>query len=138
MDKEVDEEKTLLIIKPDGVRRGLVGEVIGRLERKDLAITEIEMVTLSDERAGELYSVHRGKKFYEGLIKYMTSGPVIAIKIVGNGSVKIVRKLVGSTNPAEAEPGTIRGDLATTIDENLVHASDSSESAQREIAVMFP
>ncbi len=137
MDQKELEEETLLIIKPDGVRRKLIGEIIGRLEKKNLTIMDIVMLRLSNERAEELYSVHRGKSFFGGLIDYITFGPVVALRIAGRSSIGIVRSLVGSTNPVEADPGTIRGDLANEIDENLVHASDSEASAQREIKIIF-
>jgi nucleoside-diphosphate kinase len=138
MDKKGIAEETLLVIKPDGVRRKLIGEVMARLEKENLEIEDMRMLRLSRERAEELYSVHGSKNFYNDLIDYVTSGPVVAIKILGVGSIETVRNLVGSTDPSKAVPGTIRGDLAESIDQNLVHASDSKESALREIKILFP
>ncbi|MCS7364060.1 MAG: nucleoside-diphosphate kinase [archaeon GB-1867-035] len=130
-------ERTLVLIKPDGVVRGLVGEVIRRLEQKGLKIVGLKMMLLSRERAEELYAVHRGKPFFEGLINYVTSAPIVAIAVEGKSAVRVVRNIIGLTNPAEARPGTIRGDFALSIDRNIVHAADSVENASRELSIIF-
>jgi nucleoside-diphosphate kinase len=129
--------RTLVLIKPDGVVRGKIGEIIERFERKGLKIVALKMIQVSREQAERHYSVHRGKPFYESLLKYITSGPVVAILLEGNEVIEITRKLVGATNGAKAEPGTIRGDFSMSIDFNLVHASDSEESAKYEIPIFF-
>ncbi len=128
----------MVLIKPDGVKRSLVGEVIARFEKRGLAIEALRLEQLSREKAEELYSIHRGKDFFDGLIEHITSGPVVAMVVSGPGAVEVVRKTMGATNPAEAEPGTIRGDFALNLSENIVHGSDSKESAKREIAIFFP
>jgi len=130
-------EKTLVLIKPDGVRRKLVGEIIGRLEKKGLDLEKARMLVLSRAKAEEHYRDHRGKDFYEELIQNITSGPVLAMVWSGRNAIALTRRLVGDTNPHEALPGTIRGDFALTTTENLVHASDSPQAAQREIALFF-
>jgi len=129
--------RTLVLIKPDGVVRGKIGEIIERFERKGLKIVALKMIQVSREQAERHYSVHRGKPFYESLLKYITSGPVVAILLEGNEVIEITRKLVGATNGAKAEPGTIRGDFSMSINFNLVHASDSEESAKYEIPIFF-
>lgn len=130
---------TLVICKPDAVHRGLVGEIVARLERRGLQLVRAELRTLDAATAATHYAEHAGKPFYESLIAYITSGPVLLAAVGGpEGTWEVVRRVVGATNPAEAAPGTIRGDLALTLAENLVHASDSAESAQREIALFFP
>lgn len=130
-------EKTFVMIKPDGVRRRLVGEIISRFEKRGLEIERLIKKELTREEAEELYSVHRGKPFFDDLIKYVTSGPVVLMVISGNSAISIVRKMLGATNPAEAEPGTIRGDFATDISENIIHGSDSYKTALREISIFF-
>lgn len=130
-------ERTLIIVKPDGVRRGLVGEVISRFERKGFRIVGLKMMRLSRERAEQLYSPHRDKDFFEGLINFMTSGPIVAMAIEGESAVSIARTMVGATSPLEALPGTIRGDLSLSLRENVVHASDSPPEAERELKVIF-
>jgi len=128
------------MIKPDGVRRGLIGEIIGRLERKGLKIVGLKLVWVDKEKARSHYGQHAGKPFYEPLIDYVTSSPSVAMVVEGRKAVEVVRKMVGATDPSEAEPGTIRGDLAierTNVIFNLVHASDSPESASREIGLFF-
>lgn len=130
-------ERTFLLIKPDGVQRGLLGEVISRIERKGLKITALKMIWMRREEAELLYAVHKEKKFYEGLIEYVTSSPVVAMVVEGNGAVEIVRRIVGATDGRIAEPGTIRGDFSTSIRKNIVHAADSKESAEREIRIFF-
>jgi nucleoside-diphosphate kinase len=130
---------TLVICKPDAVERGLAGEIIGRLERRGLHIVRAEMRQMDKETAATHYREHAGKPFYEGLIEYITRSPVLLLAIGGPaGTVQVVRRTIGATNPAEAGPGTIRGDLALTTEENLVHGSDAVESAQREVALFFP
>jgi nucleoside-diphosphate kinase len=131
-------ERTLILVKPDGVRRGLVGEVVGRLERKGLGLVALELRTLSAEIAQEHYAEHAGKPFYAGLIEFITSGPLVALVAEGESAIRAARVLMGATNPTEAAPGSIRGDLATETSENIVHGSDSPESAAREIALFFP
>ena len=130
-------ERTLIIVKPDGVRRGLVGEVISRFERKGFKIVGLKMMRLSRERAEELYAPHRGKDFFEGLINFMTSGPIVAMAVEGESVVSIARMMVGATSPLEALPGTIRGDFSTDVRENVVHASESPSEAERELKVIF-
>ena len=131
-------ERTLVLIKPDGVERGLVGEVISRIERKGLKIAALELKQVSDEVAGEHYAEHAGKPFYGSLIEFITSGPVLALAVRGEGAIGGVRSLMGATNPADSAPGTIRGDYATLLSENVVHGSDSTASARRELRLFFP
>ncbi len=130
-------ERTFVMVKPDGVQRGLIGEVISRLERKGLKIVAMKMLWISEELAKEHYAEHKEKPFFANLVSYITSGPVVAMVVEGRDAVKVVRKLVGATNPAEADPGTIRGDFGLDIGRNVVHASDSHTSAEREIALFF-
>ena len=132
-------ERIFVMIKPDGVAKGLVEEIISRFEKKGLKIDAKEDKHLSEEEATKLYSIHKGKEFFESLIEYVTSGPVVLLVISDNKSIiKKVRDLMGATDPKEADPGTIRGDFATEISENIVHGSDSIESANREISIFFP
>jgi nucleoside-diphosphate kinase len=134
-----DGELTLVICKPDAVERGLVGEVIGRLERRGLRLVRAELRLLDKETAANHYREHEGKSFYEGLIEYITRSPVMVMAVGGPpGTWQVVRRTIGATNPANAEPGTIRGDLALTTEENLVHGSDGLDSASREVALFFP
>jgi len=130
-------EKTLLFVKPDGVMRGLTGEIIRRIERKGLLITAIKLLKLNREKAEEFYNVHRGKPFFEALVKHVTSGPILAMVIEGPNAVSVVRKLIGKTSPFEAEPGTIRGDFGINLTKNVVHASDNEENAEKEVAFFF-
>ncbi len=130
-------ERTFAMVKPDGVQRGLVGEVVRRFEARGLKIVGLKMMQVPRSMAEEHYAEHHGKKFYEGLVAYVTSGPVVALVVEGKNAVKIVRAVNGATNPVEAAPGTIRGDLALDIGRNVVHGSDSIESAAREIAIYF-
>jgi len=130
-------ERTLIVVKPDGVVRGLVGEVLRRVEAKGFKIAALKMKWLTREEAEEFYAVHRGKGFFEELVSHVTSAPIVAAVIVGRGAVEAVRRLVGATDPVKAEPGTIRGDLGLSLTKNVVHASDSVESAEREIKVVF-
>jgi len=125
------------MIKPDGVQRGLVGEVIKRIENVGLKIIAMKMLHVSISQAKEHYAVHKGKPFYDGLIKYITSGPVVAMVVEGKDAVKVTRKIVGSTNPLDASPGTIRGDFALEIGRNIIHAADSPENAIKEYSIYF-
>ena len=130
-------ERTLVMVKPDGVQRGLIGEVVARLERRGLKIVAMKMLKLSPELAAEHYAIHKGKPFYEGLLRYITSAPVVAMVVEGPQAIEIVRRTMGATHPAEAAPGTIRADFALEIGRNLVHGADSPENAAREIALFF-
>jgi nucleoside-diphosphate kinase len=131
--------RTLVICKPDAVEQGLSGEIIRRLERKGLRLVAAEMRTMDRVTAGQHYAEHEGKGFYEDLLAFITRSPVVLLVVEGpDGTWEIVRTMMGATNPAVAAPGTIRGDLATETTENLVHGSDSAESAAREIALFFP
>ncbi len=134
----VAQERTLILIKPDGVQRGLVGEILGRLERRGLKIVALKFVQVERKLAEEHYAEHQGKPFYDGLVSYIMSGPVVAAIYEGAGAVAAVRSTVGVTNPAKAAPGTIRGDLGIEIARNLIHASDEEPgSATREVALWF-
>lgn len=130
-------EKTLLLIKPDAVQRGLVGKIISRFEDKGLKISALRLLRLSDEKARELYSPHKGKSFFEPTVKFMTGFPIVALVLEGRMVIKLVRDINGATRPEDAVPGTIRGDFATSVQLNIVHASDSSENAEREIKIFF-
>ena len=130
-------DRTLVICKPDAVERRLVGEIIARLERKGLRIAEMRMETISKETAGQHYGEHQGKPFYDDLVAFITRGPAVLMVVEGPEAYSVVRTLMGTTNPRQAAPGTIRGDLAIELTENLVHGSDSPESAAREIALFF-
>lgn len=130
-------ERTFVMIKPDAVQRGLIGEIISRLERKGLKIVAMKMLNVSRELAERHYAEHREKPFFESLVSYITSAPVVAMVVEGKNAVKVVRTLVGATNPQEALPGTIRGDFGMDIGRNVIHASDSLESAEREISLFF-
>lgn len=130
-------EHTLVIIKPDGVQRGLVGEIIGRLERRGLHLAGMKLLQVSRELAEKHYAVHQGKPFYEGLVNYIISGPVVVMAVAGQKAIEAVRQTVGATNPTNATPGTIRADLAIDIGRNLIHASDAPETAQAELALWF-
>lgn len=129
--------RTLVLIKPDGVLRGKIGEIVSRFENKGLKIVAMKIMKVTREKAERHYSVHQGKPFYESLLNYITSAPVAAMVLEGNECISITRKLVGATDGAKAEPGTIRGDFSVGIDFNLVHASDSEESAAKEIPIFF-
>ena len=132
-------ERTLVICKPDAVGRGLVGEIVARLEGKGLRLAAAELRTIDETTAAEHYGEHQGEPFYEPLVAFITGGPSLLLVVEGpEGTVPMVRSLMGVTNPAEAAPGTIRGDLATAVTQNLVHGSDSTESAAKEIALFFP
>ncbi len=131
-------QRTLVLVKPDGVARGLAGEIIARLERKGLTLVALELRTLTEELAQAHYAEHDGKPFFPGLVEFITSGPLVAMVVEGSEAIRATRVLMGVTNPVEAAPGSIRGDYALVIGENLVHGSDSPESAAREIALFFP
>ncbi len=131
--------RTLVIVKPDGVERGLVGEVLGRFERRGLRLAAAELRTITADVAGVHYAEHQGKPFYGDLVEFITRSPSLVAVVEGPEDVyKIVRTMMGTTNPADAAPGTIRGDLAAELSENVVHGSDSNESAEREIGIFFP
>ena len=131
-------ERTLVLVKPDGVRRGLAGEVIGRLESKGLTLVAMELRTLERATAEEHYAEHKERPFFGELVEFITGGPLVALVVEGPNAVTGTRRLMGVTNPVEATPGSIRGDYALEIGQNLVHGSDSPESAAREIAIFFP
>jgi len=131
-------QRTLVLVKPDGVARGLVGEVLARIERKGFRIVALQMRTLTAEIAEEHYGEHKGKPFFGDLVAFITSGPLVAAVIEGPEAIASWRTMMGATNPANAAPGTIRGDLATETQNNVTHGSDSPESAAREIALFFP
>ena len=130
-------ESTLLIVKPDGVRRGLVGEVLGRLERKGFRIAELKLMNISRDRAEQHYGEHREKPFFVELVDFITSGPVVVARIEGEQVIASMRTIMGPTDPIAAPPGTVRGDYGTIIGENIVHGSDSPESAERELKLFF-
>ena len=130
-------ERTLVLLKPDSIQRGLAGEVISRLERRGLKFVAMKLMKVSDELANLHYGEHVGKPFFEGLVKFITSSPIVAMVVEGESAVEVVRNTMGTTNPIQAGPGTIRGDLGLTIGMNLVHGSDSPESARREIDIFF-
>ena len=130
-------EETYTMIKPGGVRNGHIGEIVNRFERVGLTVERMELGMVTEELAKANYAEHEGKPFYDGLIAYITSGPVVKMVVSGENAVATVRKLMGATNPADAAPGTIRGDFGLTMDENVIHGSDSVASAEREIGVFF-
>ena len=132
-------DRTLIICKPDAVERGLVGEIIGRFERKGLKLAAAELRVLNVETLARHYEEHQGKAFYDDLVKFMSRGPVLVAVIEGVPDAwKVVRQMVGATDPLQASPGTVRGDLGSEFTENLIHGSDSAESAEREIGIFFP
>ena len=131
-------DRTLILVKPDGVRRGLVGEVIGRLERKGLTLAALELRTLPEETAKQHYAEHTDKPFFGDLVDFITGGPLVAAVFEGYEAVVAARQVIGATNPLEASPGSIRGDYALEVQTNLVHGSDSPESAEREVGLFFP
>ena len=130
-------EKTIVLVKPDGVQRGLIGTVIGRIENKGLKIAGLKLIHVSEELAKEHYGEHVDRPFFGDLVSFITSSPVVALAIEGDNAVTVMRTLMGGTNPQEAAPGTIRGDFGMTIGMNLVHGSDSPESAERELNLFF-
>jgi len=131
------EQKTYVMIKPDAVARGFVGRIVARFEDAGLTIERLEYGHVTAEQAAANYVEHQGKPFYDGLVAYITSGPVVKMVLSGANAVPVCRKLMGATNPAEAAPGTIRGDFGLVLDANVIHGSDSPESAEREIAIFF-
>lgn len=131
-------ERTLILVKPDGVARGLVGEVVSRLERKGFSLVALELRTIDVDTASRHYAEHRGKPFFDDLVAFITGGPLVAGVVEGPDAIASWRTMMGATNPANAAPGTIRGDLAVEMQNNVVHGSDSPESAQREIGIFFP
>lgn len=136
--KECDVEKTFIMIKPDGVRRKLVGEIVCRIERRNFTISAMRMVTPGRELAEEHYAAHRGKDFFAPTVEFIMSGPVVAMVVEGEQAVRIMRNMIGALNPEDAASGTIRGDFTISRRENLIHGSDSPETAAREIALWFP
>ena len=131
-------DRTLVLCKPDAVERSLVGEIVGRIERKGLTIIALELRTLDAGTAKRHYAEHEGKPFFDDLVAFITRSPLVAMVVEGPDAWKVLRTMMGATNPREAAPGTIRGDLAIELTENLVHGSDGPESAAREIALFFP
>jgi nucleoside-diphosphate kinase len=131
-------ERTLVLIKPDAMRRGLAGEIVARLERRGLVLRGADLVHVDRDLAEQHYAEHREKPFFEELVEFITSSPTLALAVEGEGAIALVRTTMGATNPANAAPGTIRGDLALSMPDNLVHGSDSPESAARELALWFP
>lgn len=130
-------QRTFVAIKPDGVERGLIGEVINRFERRGLKLVGMKLLQVSREMAETHYGEHKGKPFYDGLVSYITSAPIVGMVLEGKDAVALARNVIGATNPANAAPGTIRGDFAVEIGRNIVHGSDSPESARREIGIFF-
>jgi len=130
-------QQTLVLLKPDALQRGLVGEIISRLEQRGLKIVAMKMIWMDRELANRHYAVHKDKPFFAGLVDFITSSPIIAAVFEGEGAVEVVREAMGATDPARARPGTIRGDLAQDIERNLIHGSDSEETAKREIDLFF-
>ena len=130
-------ERTFLAIKPDGVQRGLVGEIIGRFEAKGFTLVGMKLITASRELAEQHYSVHKERPFFAGLVDFITSGPMVAMVWEGDGVVASARKMIGATNPLNSEPGTIRGDLAVNVGRNIIHGSDAVETANQEISLWF-
>ena len=131
-------QRTLVLVKPDGVKKGLTGEIVSRMEKKGLKIAAMRMLQMDKALARKHYAVHDGKPFFAGLVDFITSGPIVAVVVEGEKSVEVVRKLMGETDPVKAAPGTIRGDYGLDIGENLIHGSDSEENAQVEISLFFP
>lgn len=131
-------ETTLILVKPDGVSRGLVGEVIRRIEAKGFTLSALELRTLERETAEQHYAEHTERPFFGELVEFITSGPLVCMAVTGENAIKGMRQLAGATDPLEAAPGSIRGDFATIIGENIIHGSDSPESAQRELGIFFP
>jgi nucleoside-diphosphate kinase len=131
-------QRTLVLIKPDGVRRGLIGDVVSRIERKGLRIVALELRTLEPDTAQTHYAEHVSKPFFGSLVEFITSGPLVALVAEGERAVEAVRALAGATDPIKASPGTIRGDYGLEVQQNLVHGSDSQDSAEREIKIFFP
>ncbi|HEX9889511.1 MAG TPA: nucleoside-diphosphate kinase [Nitriliruptorales bacterium] len=131
-------ERTLILVKPDAVQRGLIGEVVTRIERKGFTLDALELRTLERDAAEEHYGEHADKPFFGELVDFITSGPLVAMCVAGDDAIKGMRQIMGATDPIEAAPGSIRGEFATIIGQNLVHGSDSPESAKRELGIFFP
>jgi nucleoside-diphosphate kinase len=131
-------DRTLILVKPDAFARGLTGEIIARFERKGLRIVALQHMTMQREMAQQHYAEHEGKPFFGELVEFITSGPLVAMVLEGEQAVTAARQVIGATNPVEAAPGSIRGDFAIAVGQNMVHGSDSAESAQREAALFFP
>jgi len=136
-DQKTNMQRTLVLAKPDAVHRGLVGQIINRFEERGLAMMGLRLLQMDAKLAEKLYEPHVGKPFYPPLVEYMTSGPIVAMVWEGVEAISIIRTMLGATNPAQANPGTIRGDFAQRVDRNIVHRSDSPESASREIPIFF-
>lgn len=130
--------RTLVLVKPDGVQRGLIGEIISRLEKKGLKIAALRMLQMDRAMARQHYAVHEGKPFFGDLVGFITSGPIVAAVVEGEKAVEVVRAMMGDTDPKKCAPGTIRGDFGLDIGQNLIHGSDSEENAQKEISLFFP
>lgn len=130
--------RTLVLVKPDGVQRGLIGEIISRLEKKGLKIAALRMLRMDAAMARRHYAVHEGKPFFGDLVEFITSGPIVAAIVEGEKAVEVVRTMMGDTDPKKSAPGTIRGDFGLDIGQNLIHGSDSDENAQKEISLFFP
>ena len=131
-------ERTLILVKPDAFARNLTGEIIARFERKGLRLAALQQLTMTEELAERHYAEHQGKPFYDELVRFITSGPLVAMVLQGEQAVTAARQVIGATNPLEAAPGSIRGDYAIEVGQNMVHGSDSPESASREVSLFFP
>jgi nucleoside-diphosphate kinase len=131
-------DRTLILVKPDAFARGLTGEIIARFERKGLRIVALQLMTMGQDMAQEHYAEHEGKPFFGELVEFITSGPLVAMVLEGEQAVTAARQVIGATNPVEAAPGSIRGDFAIAVGQNMVHGSDSPESAEREAKLFFP
>ena len=131
-------DRTLILVKPDAFARGLTGEIIARFERKGLRIVALQLMTMSDDLARRHYAEHEGKPFFGELVEFITSGPLVAMVLEGDSAVEAARQVIGATNPLQAAPGSIRGDFALEVGQNMVHGSDSNESAEREAGLFFP
>jgi nucleoside-diphosphate kinase len=130
-------ERSLIILKPDAVQRGLIGAILARLEQRGLKFAGLKLIQIDEALARRHYGVHEGKPFFEGLVQYITAGPVVVVAVVGKQAIQIVRNTVGATNPMNAAPGTIRGDFGLEVGRNLIHASDSPENGEAELALFF-
>ncbi len=130
-------QKTLLLVKPDGVQRGLVGQIVSRIEQKGLKLVGLKLMRVNQELANQHYGEHVGKPFFNDLVDFITSSPIVAMAVEGDNVVQVMRVIMGTTNPQEASPGTIRGDFGMTIGMNLIHGSESAESAERELSLFF-
>jgi len=131
-------QRSLILVKPDAFARGLTGEIVARFERKGLRLAAMQQMTMTRELAARHYAEHEGKPFYDELVQFITSGPIVAMVLEGADAVTAARQVIGATNPLEASPGSIRGDFAIEVGQNMVHGSDSPESAAREVALFFP